>query len=98
MKAGYVAYASAHDAEDKYIEENFGVFQRHLYRYFLDYTKEKARLEVLANKEPWVFETYRAILHKGLNINDERRLDIEAKVLNPRRAKTEKDILAALQE
>ena len=97
-KADYIAYAAAHGAEDKYVEENFGLFQRHLYRYLLDYTKEKARLEVLANKEPGVFETYCAILHKGFNINDERRLDIEAKVLNPRKAKTEKDIPAALQE
>ena len=29
-KADYLAYASAHDAEDKYLEENFNVFQGHL--------------------------------------------------------------------
>ena len=37
-------------------------------------------------------------MHTGFNINDERRFDIEAKVLHPRRAQTEKDILGALQE
>ena len=53
--------------------------------------------KVLANKDP-VLETYRAILHRGLNISDERRLDVEARVFNPRRAKSEKNILGALQE
>ena len=53
---------------------------------------------MLANKESGVFDSYGAILHRGFNINDERRLDVEARVLNPRRAKGEKDILSAIQE
>ena len=64
----------------------------------LDYTKGKARTEILSNRENGVFESYRLILHRGLSINDERRLDVEAKVLNPRRAKNDKDVPAALQE
>ena len=52
----------------------------------------------MANMEAGVFEAYRLILHKGLNVSDERALDIEAQVLNPRRAKSEKDVVAALQE
>ena len=72
------------------------MFQRHLYRYLLDYTKEKARLEVLANKEPGVFETYRAMFHRGLTMSDERRLDVEARVLNPCQAKNAGDILGTL--
>ena len=38
------------------------------------------------------------ILNRGLNINDKRRLDVEAEVLNPRRANNDKDVPAALQE
>ena len=64
----------------------------------MEYTKEKARVEVLANNEPGVFETYRAILHRGLSISDGRRLDVEARVLNPGRAKSEKEIAGALQD
>ena len=60
-----------------------------MYRYLLDYTKGQARIDVLSNKELGAFESYRVILHKGLNISDERRLDVEAKVLNPRRVKSE---------
>ena len=37
-------------------------------------------------------------MHKGLQISEERRLDVEAEVLNPRRAKNEKDVLTAIQE
>ena len=70
-------------------------FQKQLYRYLLDYMKDKARAEVLANKESGAFESCRGILHRGLNVSDKRRLDVEAKVLNPRRAKAEKDILSA---
>ena len=83
---------------DEYVLSNFENFQKHLYRYLLDFTKDKARTDVLVNKESGVFESYRAILHKGLNISEERRLDVEARILNPRRAKNEKDILNAVQE
>ena len=55
----------------------------------LDYTKDQARVNILAVKEAGVFESYRGILHKGLNISDERRLDVEARVLNPRRAQND---------
>ena len=67
-----------------------------MYCYFLDFTKDKARMAILANKEAGAFEAYRALLHKALNVNDERALDVEAQVLNPRRAKSEKDVAAAL--
>ena len=83
---------------DDYILENLEVFQKHLYKYLLDYTKDKARSDVLAGKEKGAFESYRAILHKCLNISEERRLDVESRVLNPRRAKGEKDVVAAMQE
>ena len=92
-----MAYAQVH-GQDKYAEENFETFQRFLYRYLLDCAKDQARVNILAGKEAGVFESYRGILHKGLNISDERRLDVEARVLNPRRAKNEKAIFAALQE
>ena len=78
--------------------ENIKVFQKHLYSYLLNYTKDKTRIHVLSGKEVGAFESYRAVLHKNLNISEERRLDVEARVLNPRRAKSEKDVLAALQE
>ena len=80
------------------MEENFKTFQRFVYRYLLDYTKGQARVNIDAGKEAGVFEFYRGILHKGVNISDERRLDVEARVLNPRRAKNEKDIFSAVQE
>ena len=80
-KLEYLASAEGNGA-DQYIEDNVEIFQKHLYRYLLDYTNEKARAEVLANKDPGVLETYRAILHRGLNISDERRLDVEATVFN----------------
>ena len=69
-----------------------------MYRYLLDNTKDQVRIEVLANKEAGVFETYRSILHKGFNVSDESLLDVEARVLNPRRPKNEKEILGALRE
>ena len=72
---------------DDYILENL-----------LDYTKDKARSDLLAVKEKGAFESYRAILHKCFNISEERRLDVESRVLNPRRAKGEKDVVAAMQE
>ena len=78
-------------------ELHFEVFQKHLYRYLLDYTKEKARIDGRSNKEDGAFESYRAILHRGLNISDERRFDVVARVLNPRR-KNDSDIHSALQE
>ena len=59
----YLAYAQV-NGSDKNIEDNFETFQKHLCRYLLDYTKE------MANKEPGVLETYRAILHRGLNIRE----------------------------
>ena len=92
---GTTAYRQCYD---KYVEEYFETFQKFLYRYLLEYTKDQARVNILAGKEAGVFESYRGILHKGLNISDERRLDVEARVLNPRRAKNEKDILGAVQE
>ena len=61
-----------------------------MYKYLLDYTKDKARIDVLANKEGGAFEAYRILVHKALGINDERALDVEAQVLNPRKAKSEK--------
>ena len=64
----------------------------------MDYTKDTQKLEVMAGKEKFVFEAYRNILHKGFNVNDEKRLDIESTVLHPRSAKHEKDILQALQD
>ena len=64
----------------------------------LDCTKDKARTEVLANKESDAFQSYLGILHRGFNVSNESRLDVEAKVLNPRRAKAEKDVPSALQE
>ena len=88
-KEDYLAYAQAH-GQDKYVEDNFETFKKFLCRYFLDHTKDQARVNILAGKEAGVFESYRGILHKGLNISDERRLDVEARVLNPRRAKNEK--------
>ena len=96
-KEDYLAYAQVH-GQDKYVEENFETFQKFFYRYLFDCTKDQARVNILAGKEAGVFESYRGILHKGLNISDERRLDVEARVLNPRRAKNEKDILGAVQE
>ena len=59
----------------------------------MDYTNDEQKLEVMAGKEKCVFEAYRNILHKDLNMNDEKRLDVEARVLNFRCARTEKDIL-----
>ena len=53
------------------------------------------RIEVLANKEAGVFETYRSIIHKGFNVTEERLIDVEAKVLNPKRPKNEKEIVGA---
>ena len=44
-------------------------------------------MNILAGKEAGVFESYKGILHKSLNISDESRLDVEARVLNPRRAR-----------
>ena len=43
-------------------------------------------------------EAYGVLLHKALNVNDERALDMEAQVLNLRRAKSEKDVVAAHQK
>ena len=80
----------------QYVADNLGTFQRHLYHYLLDFTKEKGRNDVLANKGTGVFEAYRLIPHTGLNMSDERALVIQAQVLNPRRAKPEKDVIAAL--
>ena len=81
---------------DQYVPDNLGTFQRHLYRYLLHFTKEKARSDVLANKEAGVFEAYRLMLRNVFNVSEEQALDVEAQVLNPRRAKTEKDVVAAL--
>ena len=64
----------------------------------MDFTKDKARTDVMAGKEQGVFESYRKIMHKGLQISEGRRLDVEAKVLNPRRAKNFKDVFTAIQE
>ena len=83
---------------DQYVADNLDTFQRHLCRDVFDFLKEKARSDVLANKEADVFEVYRLIFHEGLTVSDERALDIEAQVLNPRRPKSEKDVVAALQE
>ena len=83
---------------DQYVLENINVFQKHLYSYLLNYTTDKARTDVLSGKEVGAFESYRTILHKNLNISEERRLDVEVRVLNPRRAKSEKDIPVTLQE
>ena len=77
--------------------QNLEVFQKYLYRYLLDFTKEKARMDILANKKAGAFEAYRVLLHKAVNASDERALDIEARVLIPRRAKSEKDIVEAFQ-
>ena len=35
---------------DAYIEKNFELFSKHLYRYLLDHTKDQVRIEVMANK------------------------------------------------
>ena len=83
---------------DKYISDNFEIFHRHLCRYFMDFTKDKARTDVMAGKEQGFFESYRQIMRKGIQISEERRLDVEAKVLNPRRAKKEKNVFTAIQE
>ena len=96
-KADFVEYQSTREP-DEYIEKNFELFSKHLYGYLLDNTKDQARIEVMANKEVGVFETYRSIRHKGINVNDENLLDVEAKVLNPRRAKNEKEIPGAIRE
>ena len=82
-KDDYLAHSVAHKSEDEYIEKHFAVFQTHLYRCLLDHTNDQARVNILAGKETGIFESYRCILHKGLNIRDERRLDVEARVLNP---------------
>ena len=81
-KADFLAYSQA-NGSDQHIEKNSDLFSKHIYRYLLDFTKDKARVLVVANKEGCVFETYRSIRHRGLNVSDERRLDMEAKVLNP---------------
>ena len=97
-KAEFVTYKVGTNDPDVYVEKNFELFAKHLYRYLLDHTKDQVRIEVMANKEAGVFEAYRSILHKGFNVNDENLLDVEAKVLNPRRAKTEKEIPGAIRE
>ena len=94
----YKAWAIANSCVDESVEANFELYQRQLYRHLMDYTKDKQKLEVMAGKEKGIFEAYRNILQKGFNVNDEKRLDIEAKVLHPRSAKNEKDILPALQD
>ena len=68
-----------------------------MYRYLLDFTKKKVRTDILANKEVGVFAAYRMLLHKAMNVSDERALEVEAQVLNPRPAKSEKDVVVALQ-
>ena len=83
---------------DKYISDNFEIFQKHFHRYFMDFTKDNARTDVMAGKEQGVFKSYRQIMRKGLQTSEERRLDVEAKVLNPRRAKNKKDVFTAIQE
>ena len=75
---------------DQYVLENIEVFQKHLCSYLVNYTKDKARTDVLSEKEVCAFESYRAILHKHLNISEERRLDVEARVLNPGAQKVKK--------
>ena len=83
---------------DKYISDNFEIFQKHFYRYVMDFTKDKARTDVMAGKEQCVYESYRQIMRKGLQTSEERRLDVEAEVLNPRCAKNEKDVFTAIEE
>ena len=56
-KADFVEYQSTREP-DEYIEKNFELFSKHLYRYLLENTKDQVRIEVLANKEIGVFETY----------------------------------------
>ena len=48
----------------------------------MEYTKDKARMDVVANKEGGAFEAYRLLVDKALNISDERALDVEAAVFN----------------
>ena len=83
---------------DKYVSESLQVFHRHLFCYLLDFTKDNARIDILANNGVGAFEDYRTLLHKVLDVNGERALDLGAQVLNPRKAKPEKDVAAALQE
>ena len=45
-----LAHAQAH-GQDKYVEEQIETFQRFLYRFLVDYTKEQARMNILA-REP----------------------------------------------
>ena len=47
---------------NKYVSEYQDAFQKHLYRYFLDFSKEKARTDIPANKDLGVFEAYRMLL------------------------------------
>ena len=94
----YKTWAAANGCVDNFVEANFDLYQKQLYRHLMDYTKEKQKLEVMAGKEKGVFEAYRNIVYKGFNVNDEKRLDIEAKVLHPRNAKNEKDILQAFKD
>ena len=50
---------------DKYISDNFEIFQKHFYSYFMDFAKDKARTDVMVGKEHGVFESYRQIMRNG---------------------------------
>ena len=83
---------------DQYEADKIGTLQRHLNPYLVDFTKERARSNFLTNKEAGVFEAYKLIPHQGLNVSDKQALDVEAQLLNSRRANTEKDVATALQK
>ena len=57
---------------DKYISDSFEIFQKHFCRYLMDFTKDKARTDVMAGKEQGVFESYWQIMRKWLQISEEQ--------------------------
>ena len=64
----------------------------------MDYTKGELKLAVMAGGTDGVFESYRAAIHKGLNISQDKILEVEARILHPKPAKDEKDIQRAMQD
>ena len=82
------------DGVREYLEE----YRKQLYRHLMDYTKDDLKVKLMTGGVDETFETYRATVHKGLNVSDDRILQVEARVLHPREAKDEKDIHKAMQE
>ena len=73
-------------------------YQKQLYNHLLDALTGQPKSDLVAAGMDGVYETYRRIVHRGLNVTEDTILDVEAKVLQPRKAKNEGDVLKALQE